>query len=44
MHEQMFEMVLLLFKENTCAKLFLNPCINVEVMARTSSTYDHFII
>ena len=21
---------------------FLNPCINVQVMARTSSIYDHF--
>ena len=32
--EQMFQMehVLLLFKENNCAKLFQNPCINVEVM------------
>ena len=35
--EQMFQM-------NNCAKLFLNPCINVELMARTSSVYDHFII
>ena len=31
--EQMFQM-------NNCAKLFWNPCINVEVMARTSSIYD----
>ena len=23
-------------------KSFWNPCINVQVMARTSSTYDHF--
>ena len=33
----------LILKENTCAKLFLNPRINVEVMAPTSSIYDHFI-
>ena len=26
------------------AKLFWNPCINVEVMARTRSIYYHFII
>ena len=31
-------------QENNCAKLYWNPCINVEVMARTSSIYDHFII
>ena len=31
----MFQMALLLFKENNCAMLFWNPCINVEVMART---------
>ena len=31
-------------KMNTCAKLFLNQRINVEVMAPTSSIYDHFII
>ena len=34
--EQMFQMALLFIKENNCAKLFWNPCINVEVMARTS--------
>ena len=28
--------------EDNCAKLFWNPCINVPVMARKSSTYDHF--
>ena len=33
-HEQMFQMTLLLFKENTCAKLFCNPCIYVGVMAQ----------
>ena len=42
--EQMFQMVLLLLKENNCAKLFWNLYINVEVMARTSSIYDNFII
>ena len=26
---------------NNCAKLFWNPCINVQVMAWTSSMYDH---
>ena len=41
---EMFQMALLLFKENNCAKLFWYSCINVEVMARTSSIYDHFII
>ena len=41
--KQMFQMALLLLKEDTCAKLFWNPCINVEVMAQTSSIYDHFI-
>ena len=42
--EQFFQMALLLFKENNCAQLFWNPCINVDVMARTSSIYDHFMI
>ena len=41
---EMFQMTLLLFKENNCAKLFWFSYINVEVMARTSSIYDHFII
>ena len=31
-------------RRNTYAKLFLNPRINIEVMAPTSSIYDHFII
>ena len=31
--EQMFQTALLLLKENICAKLFSNPCINVDVMA-----------
>ena len=31
----------LLLLEDNCAKLFCNPCINVQVMARTSSIYDH---
>ena len=35
--EQMFQM-------NNCARLFLNPCINVEVMPQTSSAFDHFNI
>ena len=29
---------------NNCAKLIWNQCINIEVMARTCSIYDHFII
>ena len=40
--EKIFQMALLLLKGNNCTKLFLNPCINVQVMARTSSIYDHF--
>ena len=42
--EQMFQMALLVVKANKSVKLFWNPCINVGVMARTSSFYDHFII
>ena len=42
--KQMFQIALLLLKDNTWAKLFWSPCINVEVMARTSFIYDHFII
>ena len=42
--KQMFQMALLFLKENICAKLFWNPWINVEVMAQTSSIYDHFIM
>ena len=33
-----------LLKKNNCATLFLNLCINIEVMAQTSSKYDYFII
>ena len=33
-----------MFQMNKCAKVFWNPCINVQVMAWTSSIYDHFII
>ena len=42
--QPIFQMALLLLKENNCTKLFWNPCINVEVMAQTSSIYDHSII
>ena len=35
-------MALLLVEDNNCAKLVRNPCINVQVMARTSSIYEHF--
>ena len=41
--EQMFQTLLLLLKDNNFAISFLNPCINIEVMAQTSSIYDHFI-
>ena len=41
--QQMFQMALLLLRENSCAKVFWIPCINVEVMARTSSIHDHCI-
>ena len=37
-------MAFLLLKENNCAILFRNTCINVQVMAQPSSIYDHFII
>ena len=42
--EQMFQMAVLLIKENNCAKLFRNACINFEIMAQTSSIYDHSIL
>ena len=42
--KQMFQMALLLLKENNCVLLFWNPCIYVEIIARISSIYDHFII
>ena len=32
-----FQMALLLLRENTCAKSFWNPCTNVKVMAPTGS-------
>ena len=38
---KIFQMALLL-EDNNCAKLFWNPCIIVQVMAQTSSIYDHF--
>ena len=34
--KQMFQMALLLLKNNNCANLFLNPCIIVQVMVRTN--------
>ena len=40
--EQMFQMALLLLRENTCATFLWNPCINVGVMARKSSIYVTF--
>ena len=33
--EQMFQMELSLLTDNNCAKLFWNPCINVQVIARS---------
>ena len=33
-----------MFQMNNCAKLFLNPFINIGVMAQASSIYGHFII
>ena len=42
--EQIFQMALLLLKDKNCAKLFWYPCINVQVMAWTSSVYDHLLI
>ena len=42
--EQMFQMALMLLKENNCTKLFCYPCINVQVIARTSSIYDLLIL
>ena len=42
LREQMFQMAFLLLEDNNCAKLFCNPCINVQVMAQTSSIYDPF--
>ena len=33
-----------MFQMNNYAKLLRNPCINVQVMALTSSIYNHFII
>ena len=42
--EQIFQMALLLLKDNNCANFFFNPWINVQVMAWTSSIYHHFII
>ena len=35
---------MLLLMENTSAKLFTNPCTNVQGMDRTCSIYAHFII
>ena len=42
LREKMFHMALFLLEDNNCAKLFWNPCIDVKVMTRTSSIYDHF--
>ena len=36
------QMALFLLEDNICANLFWNPCINVQVLAWTSSIYDHF--
>ena len=41
---KLFQMTLLLLEDNNCAKLFWNPCINVQIMLRTSSihVFEHF--
>ena len=41
--EHMFQMALLLLKQNNCAKLSRYPCVNVEVMVLTITIYDLFI-
>ena len=43
---KMFQMALLILEDNNFTKLFWNPCINVQVMSRTSSIhiFDHFDI
>ena len=38
----MFQMALFLLEDNNCKIIFLNPYINGQVMAWTSSIYDHF--
>ena len=38
---KLFRMALLFLEDNNCPKLLWNPCINVQVMAQTSSIYDH---
>ena len=40
--EQIFQMALLLLKENNCDILFWNPYINVEVMAQTSNLWPFY--
>ena len=42
--EELFQTAHLLLKDNNCATLFCNPCINVQAIVRTSSIYGHFII
>ena len=42
--EQMFKMTLLLLTKNNWVIFFLNPCINVGVMAQTCYINYHFII
>ena len=41
--EQIFQMALLLLKENNCAKLFRNRCIHVQDIVQRNSIYDHLI-
>ena len=43
---KIIQMALFLLKGNNCAKLFWNPCINVQVMLRTSSIHvsDHLYL
>ena len=41
--EQMLQMALQLLKEDNCAKLFSNPCINVEVRASGQTQFMTFL-
>ena len=42
--EKIFQMALLLLEDNNCAKLFWNPCINVHVIAGTSSIWPFWLL
>ena len=42
--DQMFKIALLNLKENNCAKILWNPCINIQAMTWTSSIYNRVMI